>query len=223
MILAGQQLEEWLHESQDVFIGSDLIISILDCRDSWEFNFDLWNQIDKIQRNLCPEADILFLFHKIDLISEDAQTILKDQIWNVLPDFPSIFYALTSIYPKYYLNMLKIFMFMLQKYQSPTQLMQVNQSLFKTEILDVVAKFQPITVMNLYSLLKIPLFNFRALIEKLIKNQLILQNPQTNTLSLAESGRITIEEFKSKIVESIGDYLDTNYYFFNEQEPKVKF
>jgi GTPase SAR1 family protein len=221
--LAGQQLEEWLNESQEIFIGSDLIICVLDCRDPWDKNFSLWKRIDEIQHNLCPDAEILFLFHKIDLISEDAQDALRDQIWDALPEYPKVFYCLTSIFPKYYLKTLRIFMFMLQKYQNPSQLMQVNENLFKIEILDMIAKSPLIPVMNLYSSLKIPLFNFRALIEKLIKNQFLLQDPSTNALILAESGRNAIDEFKSNILENIGDYLETQYYFFNDAVQKVKF
>jgi GTPase SAR1 family protein len=216
--LAGQQLEEWLHESQDVFVGCDLIICVLDCREVWEKNYDLWKRIALIKNDFCPDSELLLLFHKIDLIDEVAQDKLREQIQEVLPEFSSTYFGLTSINPKYYLNTLNLFIFALEKYQNPFQLMQVNKSLFKAEILEIISKFQPISIINVYNLLKIPLFNFRMMIEELSNNQFLLQETQTNLLSLTELGRITIEEFKSQIVESIGDYLELHYYFFNEKE-----
>lgn len=66
--LAGQQLAQWLNDPEP-FYATDLVLLVLDAQEEWEINVQLYRQVSTLRKKVCPEAWVVVLFHKIDLLA----------------------------------------------------------------------------------------------------------------------------------------------------------
>jgi len=78
--LSEQQSESWSTENFDLFYKTDLIITMVDATDGWEENKKFWERINFQRQRICPNAHLIILFHKVDLLDD----IQKQQLdWNI--------------------------------------------------------------------------------------------------------------------------------------------
>jgi GTPase SAR1 family protein len=216
--LAGQQLNSWLGESQNIFQDADAIICVLDCLTDWAQNKRVVERFLKIREQNCPKADILFLFHKIDLISIDSQVLLKNRIEIALSQQINIHYGLTSIAASYFSKTLQLILFFLQKYQLPINFFTVNENLLKMEILHVLSLQESIKIDSLFSQLKMPLFNFQIIIKKLFEQKLISQGKLPTYIIISELGKQRVNEIKNQISAQSGAIFPPYFYFKEKTE-----
>ncbi len=100
--LAGQQLEEWFTQSYQILSDSNLIIVVLNSNDGWEENKVLWERVNFQRQRVCPEAHLMLLFHKIDLLNENKRQNLEWDIQSTFNGFHDITAFSSSITSEFY-------------------------------------------------------------------------------------------------------------------------
>lgn len=211
--LAGQQLGQWLNSEPEVFENSDIILCLFDSRMEWEKFLFYWHKIDSIQKKYSPNATVLLLYHKVDLLSEDLLQLLNEKIiqFKQEQNIPSLF--LTSIVGGYYMQLLKICFLILHKYISPNQLNLFNSTLLEWELLNLLTKEEEMTLVSIYSRLNVTIKNLQEIINSLIKNHLISVNITTNYVTITEEGKNRIAEYVLSVQELLYSNLSKNFFF----------
>lgn len=211
--LAGQQLSQWLNDEPDVFENADIILCLFDARMEWDKFRDYWEKINSIQNQYSPNAVILILYHKIDLLSEVQLRHLEEKVSKFKRDqnVPSFF--LTSIVGGYYMQLLKICYLILHKYISPNQLNKFNSTLLEWELLNLLAKEEKMTLVSIYSRLNVTIKNLQDIINSLRNKHFISMINQTNDFIITEEGRTRIEEYKLSVQELLYSNISKNFFF----------
>ena len=114
--LAGQELDAWLGERQDVFYDSTVIVCLLSVAQGLKENVKFLINFLKVKEQSVPNADLFILLHKCDLVSNiEAHRMVINIIDFVKVKYPSftpfcnsanIFK--TSISDSYYLRTMMI-------------------------------------------------------------------------------------------------------------------
>src|SRR5271157_2004715 len=78
--LSEQQSESWSTENFDLFYKTDLIITMVDATDGWDENKNFWERVNFERQKICPNAHLMILFHKVDLLDDEKRQQLE---WNI--------------------------------------------------------------------------------------------------------------------------------------------
>ena len=108
--LAGQENEKWLNSNEsEIFINTTYIITVVEVSSSIDSILNFINRVVKVRETFCPQALILLLVHKIDLIDESMLKDTKAKLSVVLRDIKKIKIEYTSINKAYFLKTLVVF------------------------------------------------------------------------------------------------------------------
>lgn len=107
--LAGQQLEDWLSSSIEVFFETDLIIAMVDATETWDQNQQFWERVNYQRQKICPKAFLMILYHKVDLLDESARQQLEWNIMTMALWDSSVSAFSSSIVAEFFLPMFKKF------------------------------------------------------------------------------------------------------------------
>ena len=200
--LAGQQLDEWLSISKEIFNETDLLILILDssnCLENWNRNIQLVNAIKKIKEEYCPNSVFGIFFHKIDLLFNEKKNELKKKIRDLTNESKLIYAFLTSIdgiyFPETFIN----FSFLVRKAIRNSKSHKISSNFLKSAILNQFLLKKELPTDDIVSYLDIPLEEANKFIENLIQEQIIEKNDQKNIITLTRKGRNLLKDIERKL------------------------
>jgi len=196
--LAGQQLEDWLSKSKTTFLESDLVIIVFDSQEKWEYNYNLWKNIDKIRNEMCSSAKTAIFFHKIDLLTPNQRFELKKSIKKHFSLINQVIAYSSSIEQDYFLETFQHFISVLKNFFFDIESIDFQKSFTKIEILKQFIKSNSITINNLNTRLGIDASN--DFITDLQKLGYLQYKQDINIIYLSEKGKEFINRLKNKII-----------------------
>lgn len=108
--LAGQEIDRWIENEPEVFNDSDAVLIFLDASLDWEKHLEFLNRLFDILQKGAPDAKIIVLFHKTDLIPPHIQDQLMYQVIQFQRASPLAFeFHFTSIVGQYFPRFLDFF------------------------------------------------------------------------------------------------------------------
>ena len=120
--LSGQELQRWLTLEPEVFLETDAILIFLDVSIDWSTQMQFAETLFKVLQDMSIKTKIVFLLHKIDLISIEDEEKLMNLMINLQrsSSYPFEFFF-TSIVGKYFPKFLDIFFEILFKLYVPDE------------------------------------------------------------------------------------------------------
>ncbi len=207
--LAGQQLEEFLTKSVEVFEGSDLILVVLDCREEWEKNNTLWKRIDEIRKIQCPEAFLTIFFHKCDLLSPQKRLDFDQKLNSLFAGKQNIVALLTSIAPEFYAETFQNFVSVLQKCLFRVERSIPKDFFIKMNIINHFIEKNIVTFAELASKVGVSAEELqKSLVDLETKGYLIFKDA-LKQVQLSEIGQSIVQNIKENLFMKIQESLDT--------------
>ncbi len=196
--LAGQQLEEWMSVSQDYFLDSDLVVIVLDCRDSWEENRNLVKKVENLRDKLCKAAKIIVLIHKIDLLEENQRSILSIKADASLSTIPNLSYFLSSIAHNFFNDTFLNFVNGLRNCIENRNEIQLSLLFQKVEILNRFLKYPEISLEDLMSTSNLPNDTFLDILDGMHRKNLLNIDTQAKKVTLGLKGKYFVMGLKNQ-------------------------
>ena len=101
--LAGQENERWLEtEDKSIFCNTKVILVIIDITLELDRIIDFIKKIILIRDELTPITSIYVLMHKIDLVTQNTLTGIKNDIFKNFPDKKRVEFKFTSLKKQYF-------------------------------------------------------------------------------------------------------------------------
>jgi GTPase SAR1 family protein len=108
--LSGQEIQRWLTLEPEIFLETDAILIFLDVSVDWSTQMQFVETLFKVLQEMSIKTKIIFLLHKIDLISLENQEELMNSMINLQRSSTYQFeFFFTSIVGKYFPKFLDIF------------------------------------------------------------------------------------------------------------------
>ncbi len=186
--LAGQQLEEWFTQSFDIFSATDLIIVVLNSSDEWEENKVLWERVDFQRQRVCPEAQMMILFHKIDQLDENQRQKLEWDIQATFMGNHNISAFTSSIVSGFFLETFKRFVGAFRKVILSIHEVGVNEIFQRVDILNYFIDRSVLKLDELIASMKLPVQTARKILADMYKRNYIKIDESSNLVTLGEQG-----------------------------------
>ncbi len=190
--LAGQQLEEWFTQSFDIFSSTDLIIVVLNSSDEWEENKVQWERVKFQRQRVCPEAQIMILFHKVDKLDENQRQKLEWDIQTTFVGEHNISAFTSSIVVEFFLETFKRFVGAFRKVILSIHEVGVNEVFQRVDILIYFLDRSTLKLDDLIASMKLPAKVARKILEDMYKRNYIKIDESTNSITLGEQGMFLI-------------------------------
>ncbi len=190
--LAGQQLEEWFTRSFDIFSATDLIIVVLNSSDGWEENRVLWERVNFQRQRVCPEAQMMILFHKVDQLDENKRQKLEWDIQTTFIGEHNISAFSSSIVSDFFLETFKRFVGAFRKVILSIHEVGVNEVFQRVDILTLFIDRSSLKLDELIASMKLPIKVARKILEDMYKRNYIKIDESSNLITLGEQGIILI-------------------------------
>ncbi len=207
--LAGQQLEEFLSKSVEVFEGSDLILIVVDCREEWEKNFSLLKRIDEIRKVQCPDAFLTIFFHKCDLLSTQKRLDFAQNLNTFLVGMQNVVAQLTSIAPEFFAETFQTFVSVLQKCLFRVERSIPKDFFIKMNIINHFIEKNIVTFAELASKVGASAEELqKSLLDLETKGYLIFKD-SLKQIQLSEIGQSIVQNIKENLFLKIQESLNT--------------
>jgi predicted transcriptional regulator len=201
--LAGQQLNEWLEESQDIMIDSDLIFLILDPQKDWLENYSLFEKITRIRDELCPESFLGVFLHKKDLLSEEKLVTLEKHISTIQNITDGVLAYGTSIKAEFFLETFNAFVAILRKCLVYKEENDMSQILAKMSILNQFIGKSKLTIQELLVSLDENPEDIHKILENLNLQGLMVVKDGADEIELTDKGAQLLDKIKKKMILNI--------------------
>ncbi|MHA1728491.1 MAG: hypothetical protein ACTSWY_07135 [Promethearchaeota archaeon] len=201
--LAGQQLNEWLGPSNNVFKESDLIICVLNSKSSWQKNEKLWKEINDIRKQLCPESKLFIFYHKIDLLNEEERNSLESKIKSTFNGQETIHAYSTSITKNFFIKTFRIFISLMKSVSDIRNTVELKKVITRTELLNELIENDQIDIISLLLKFNETWEEIKPFFIELEKLGYIEITIEKNLIVLSEKGKNFIKELKESIGHSI--------------------
>ncbi len=214
--LAGQENQQWFEtDDKSIFCNTKILIVVMDITSPIAEILDFIKKILNIREELTPFTFIYLILHKKDLILQDKLNGIKLRIIKEFSGINSMKLAFTSIYKRYFLETLTLFMDILKTCTSRlVETEKIDFNLLKNiiELLYCVRQDSVIPKMDLIKKLKISDQNFER-ISKILENRKHIRISQVHDLpvySLTDSGK---KYFKNILKDFVMDgfNIETSY------------
>lgn len=186
--LAGQQLEEWFTQSYQILSDSNLIIVVLNSNDGWEENKVLWERVNFQRQRVCPEAHLMLLFHKIDLLNENKRQNLEWDIQSTFNGFHDITAFSSSITSEFFLQTFKKFVGGLRQLFISMREVGVQEVFQRVAILTRFIDHSSLNLNEVIEVMGLPVKLARKILEEMYKQNYIKIDDDTNSVMLGEQG-----------------------------------
>lgn len=114
--LSGQEINQWLElEGKDVFFETNIIIVLIDVNSPFLDNLEFIHKILSVRKEICKDATIYLLIHKMDLVMEPALNEIQGKYLAELKDREGIIVEFSSIANFFYMHTLRIFIEILER------------------------------------------------------------------------------------------------------------
>ncbi len=194
--LAGQENQRWYEtDEKSVFFDSHIIILVLDISSPKEEMVSFTKKVLKLKKEITPSSFVYLLIHKIDLISKDQLSYIKDKLNEEFSDEKLLKIAYTSIMKDSFLPTFTLFTEILKQSIGFEKDEDEKYSLKFLEyivgILDIIEKNVVITKEEIQRKLRLPEYIFNNFIEYLEKLEFLEVSTLNNksVVSLTKSGK----------------------------------
>jgi GTPase SAR1 family protein len=205
--LAGQQINDWLNEPEEIFVGSDLILIILDSREDKHENLKFCMKVNKIRNEFCQDSKLIAFFHKVDLISDSKQHELDNFIFDSFPAKNRINAYKTSINKDHFLKTFKIFANEVKKLTNSTETENYNIILRKMEILNEFFTKQEIDLNSLIKKIDGTSVKVVEVITDLKEKGILQVNSEKNIVCISPKGQDIIDSMKKNLYHKIHEKI----------------
>ena len=212
--LAGQENQRWYEtEAKSVFFDTQIIIIVLDISSSKEEMVSFTNKILALKKEITPSSFVYLLIHKIDLISRDQLSYIKDKLNDEFRDEKLLKIAYTSIMKDSFLPTFTLFTEILKQSIGFEKDEDEKYSLkfleYILSILDIIEKNVVIPKEDIQRKLRLPEYIFNNFIEYLEKMEFLKVSTLNNksVLSLTKVGKNYLDEIVGKFsIDAIKDF-----------------
>jgi len=194
--LAGQENKRWFEtDEKSVFFDAHIIIIVLDTSSPKEEMVSFTRKVLTLKKEITPSSFVYLLIHKIDLISKDQLSYIKDKLNEEFSDEKLLKIAYTSIMKDSFLPTFTLFTEILKQSIGFEKDEDEKYSLKFLEyivgILDIIEKNVVITKEEIQRKLRLPDYIFNNFIEYLEKLEFLEVSTLNNktVVSLAKSGK----------------------------------
>lgn len=200
--LAGQQLDEWLSDSDDVFTESDLIMLVLDATDPWEEQTRLIEKVIGLKRKCCNSAYYAVLFHKIDLLDEAGLQQLNQLRSENYDRFAGMHTFMTSIKREYFFDAFKTITSILRKTLSLSG--GEHERIFsKMMVLNQFINQNELVLDDLEEYLDEETTKIKEYVDELKEEGFLMFKESLNSISLSEKGKETLNTVRNRLVSHL--------------------
>jgi len=211
--LAGQQMEDFLSTSSDIFAETDLILLVLDSTESEENNNELWQKIEEIRQINCPEAYLSIFFHKADLLSTKNQKKMESKIRVLFSGITNASAYLTSIEPHFFFKMYQSFVSSLK-----AGLFRLGESIpkdffIKLEIMSQFIEKNEETLENLISTIGVDSDLIQENLRELEAKGYIFLKDSSRRVALSQIGQYIIQRAQSNVYLKMQECLSAEVEF----------
>ena len=203
--LAGQENQRWYEtEAKSVFFDTQIIIIVLDTSSSKEEMVSFTKKVLTLKNEITPTSLVYLLIHKIDLISKDQLTYIKDKLNDEFRNEKLLKIAYTSIMKDSFLSTFTLFTEILKQSIGFEKDEDEKYSLkfleYIVSILDIIEKNVVITKEEIQKKLRLPEYIFNNFIEYLKKMEFLEVSTLNNksVVSLTKSGKNYFDEIVGK-------------------------
>lgn len=206
--LAGQQLEEWLHNANDIFFGTDLIFCILDCQEPWEANEFLIRRVSDVRDEICPKAFLAVFLHKIDLLDPEELSNLRTRVTKTLPPTELSRAYFTSIRQDRILETFHNFVEAL-KLGVKHMVGDLGEDLLvKIELLNQFIEQNTLNLTDLLNTLQANTASSLESLQKLQKEGYVLVKESLNLVEIGKRGEQVLAGLKDRLYHHVQQALD---------------
>jgi len=212
--LAGQENQRWYEtEAKSVFYDTQIIIIVIDTSSSKEEMVSFTKKVLTLKNEITPTSLVYLLIHKIDLISKDQLSYIKDKLNDEFQDEKLLKIAYTSIMKDSFLPTFTLFTEILKQSIGFEKDEDEKYSLkfleYIVSILDIIEKNVVITKEEIQRKLRLPEYIFNNFIEYLKKMEFLDVSTLNNksVISLTKSGKNYFDEIVGKFsIDAIKDF-----------------
>ncbi len=212
--LAGQENQRWYEtEAKSVFFDTQIIIIVLDTSSSKEEMVNFTKKVLTLKKEITPSSFVYLLIHKIDLISKDQLSYIKDKLKDEFQDEKLLKIAYTSIMKDSFLPTFTLFTEILKQSigfeKDEDEIYSLKFLEYIVSILDIIEKNVVITKEEIQRKLRLPEYIFNNFIEYLEKMEFLDVSTLNNksVISLTKSGKNYFDEIVGKFsIDSIKDF-----------------
>jgi GTPase SAR1 family protein len=211
--LAGQQIEEFLTTSASVFDGADLILAVLDSNDSWENNDALWQKIDEVRKDQCPDAYLSIFFHKVDLLTPEQRQSLDQTVQVLFAGKSNVAAYLTSIDKQFFFRTYQAFIASIRR-----SLFRVGDAVsrdffVKLDIISQFAEKNTTTLEELISKLGADSDIVKKNLQEMEAKGYIILKDALRQVELSEIGQYVVQTTQNNLYLQIQEALSTDVDF----------
>ncbi len=146
--LGGQENNRWFGQDQEIFQGADFVLCVCSVTSPLNGIVAFLYGLSRTMRNQCPDAKLLFLYHKRDLVpaGELTQRIkaLRQFFKLKIPDIVNQVIYVTSIAESFFFVTYRIFAEILTKIITSEKFYVKNETYQQAELsLRILLEFQP--------------------------------------------------------------------------------
>lgn len=203
--LAGQENQRWYEtEAKSVFFDTQIIIIVLDTSSPKEEMVSFTKKVLTLKKEITPSSFVYLLIHKIDLISKDQLSYIKNKLNEEFSDEKLLKIAYTSIKKDSFLPTFTLFTEILKQSIGIEKDEDEKYSLkfleYNVSILNIIDQNVVIPKEEIQRKLRLPEYIFNNFIEYLEKMEFLEVSTLNNrsVVSLTKTGKNYFDEIVGK-------------------------
>ncbi|MFX0137327.1 MAG: hypothetical protein ACFFDN_27055 [Candidatus Hodarchaeota archaeon] len=222
--LSGQENDRWLEsEEKNIFINSGIIVLVHDITAPTKEITNFAKKIVDIRNEICPDAIIYLLIHKIDLKSEEEIIKKKIEVIHILENVNKMKIRFTSIKGDYFTKTFYLFLELIQESLGEENvLLQDDFNLLKN-IINFLIAFKEKEVVSKNEILEKGLVsekNLKRVVNVLLEQKYLLEEMKNGYISylLTSKGRNYLDQLVKKFSKEGLKILEENYHELRHPE-----
>ncbi|MHA1341016.1 MAG: ADP-ribosylation factor-like protein [Promethearchaeota archaeon] len=201
--LAGQQLEEWLSQSKDIFEETDVLLLIVDSSEDLNKNIELMKKVLEIREEICSNAIFGVFFHKIDLLVKKNRDKLAKKLKKYIDEDKKVYIFLTSINGKFFAETYLNFSYLIRKAIRRVEKNKIDSRIFKMALVNQFLLKKELEISYVSEILDLPEEEAQKILDDLESEGIIEINRENELIFLTLKGKNMIQKLKRRIYSQI--------------------